>query len=399
MTLKLLFVDIFATTLNPTAALAPALLQRIGTDVTFFGPGLSSNENIREGLLNFEARNGPFDAVVFGPSIPMLNTHGINIDATLKYLKKFNALTANHRLIRTGLENILGDIWHLKTKTKIIWLLNFDYYATSQSQIDLIEEYGFYIIGPNDQFISPIGDLPDYARLEKHFKRKKNIISDCLYNWAQANPDRVIPLTHFVSNAELGFKALDARRFDVSVPGVDYVQRKKALNALKSGGLKAAGKPVFHLFRMASALQFNPHSSYLGNQIYSAAFRGNLLDTKYVYSARGGFGIPIRKFFEIPAAGALMLCVPPVGFEALGFKNGQTHIECAPEALPDTIANLKTRPEYCQEIAKCGRKLISRAHTLDARAKQLEKAIKKIKLGSYHGARWMNGEFILRDAI
>ena len=50
---------------------------------------------------------------------------------------------------------------------------------------------------------------------------------------------------------------------------------------------------------------------------------------------------PVRKFFEIPAAGAAMLCTPPVGFPGLGFRDGETHVEVEPEALPDIVADLR----------------------------------------------------------
>ncbi len=393
MPLKLLYVDAFSIGLNPTATLAPALIQAAGSDVTFFGPGISSKDELEAGLLSLEESKGPFDAIVFGPSIPILAEADWEFFYSVRYLKNYNALAPDEATIKSGLGKIREDLPKLTTPVKAIWLLNFDYYAATQEQIDTIERLGLVVLGPNEQFISRLENLPDFATEEIRFKRKADRLSDRLYDWVCANPERVVPLTHFVAASELCIKSIASRSCDVSVPAVEYVQRKRALKKLKDNSLKQHRKLVYHLFRAASALRLKPHSSYLGNQVYSAAFRGSLLDTKFVFTARGGFGIPIRKFFEIPAAGAVMLCVPPVGFEALGFEPGKTHIECSPEALSETIADLRRQPEFSQTIATAGRELIACAHTLNARAGQLAVALEHIKSGTYRGAHWDNGEF------
>ncbi len=70
--------------------------------------------------------------------------------------------------------------------------------------------------------------------------------------------------------------------------------------------------------------------------------------------ARGGFGLPIRKFFEIPATGAMMICTPPYSFRELGFRDDDNCIIAEPEALPSIVEELLAQPAKVADIARRG---------------------------------------------
>ena len=42
--MKILYVDIFAETINPTASLTPLLFRNVAPDTVFYGPGLTSRQ-------------------------------------------------------------------------------------------------------------------------------------------------------------------------------------------------------------------------------------------------------------------------------------------------------------------------------------------------------------------
>ena len=64
--MKLLYVDINISYMNPTPNLAPILMQTVDRKTRFYGPGFVSHEEIDEGIEKWVAKTGPYDAVIFG---------------------------------------------------------------------------------------------------------------------------------------------------------------------------------------------------------------------------------------------------------------------------------------------------------------------------------------------
>ncbi|TVR06857.1 MAG: glycosyltransferase family 1 protein [Salinarimonadaceae bacterium] len=397
--MKVLYLDAFAVALNPTASLAAALVGRLGGDLVLYGPGMSSEADLDGGLRAFAERHGPFDLAILGPNLPVLDTRPNAASEAAAFLARFAAFASDRDTLVSSLSDILASISDLPATTKAIWLLNFDFYAVTTAQIEAINRLGLVVLGPNEQVVEPVDRLPEWAASEKHFARKRDRMSDNFRRFLVENPHRTIPLPHFVADAELCFRALAPRRYAIAVPGVEYVMRDRAISALRGSRLGMAPKTAFQAFRFAGRLGLRPLARFLGLRLYHGAFQQTLMDTRYVFTARGGFGIPVRKFFEIPAAGALLMCVPPNGFDALGFKDGVTHVECEPDQLVDMIADLDRRPEEAQRIADAGRRLVAATHSLSSRADQLRVAVEAMRNGAYTGADWVDGLFTMRKGM
>lgn len=77
----------------------------------------------------------------------------------------------------------------------------------------------------------------------------------------------------------------------------------------------------------------------------------------------------IRKFMEIPAAGALLLARPFVGFESMGFKNGESAMVHDEEDPVGQVLELLDDPVRLQAIAANGQKMLWENHSIHARAK------------------------------
>jgi hypothetical protein len=177
------------------------------------------------------------------------------------------------------------------------------------------------------------------------------------------------------------------------VPGVKYVLRDRGVQELKKAGINPAGSLIFDLFRALNRVGVPVFRSFVPLKLFNLTFFERLVNTRFVYTARGGFGIAVRKFFEIPAAGAVMLCAPPLGFAELGFKNDEHFVECQPEDLPKALKALEADMERSQAVARAGQRLVLTRHSLSARAGQFAACLDAIVAGAFAGAHWMDGEF------
>src|SRR5262249_8591368 len=151
--------------------------------------------------------------------------------------------------------------------------------------------------------------------------RKRDRITSEWHAFLKRQSDRVISLHHFVGDNEFFFRGLAERRKRIAVPGVGYVMRERALAALRRQKIKPASRMIFRGFLAANRLGLPVFSRFLPLRMFNVAFQGSLLDSRCAFTAPEGSGMAVRKFFEIPAAGAVLLCVPPHNFGALGFKD------------------------------------------------------------------------------
>jgi hypothetical protein len=285
----------------------------------------------------------------------------------------------------------------LEIPKKIFFGLAFDYYGINQYQVNQILENDLSLIAPNFQFCKRLEDLPEATKLEYAFKRKQKMLSNAWQDFVQQNPERIITATHYVSPDEFSYKALAERENVISVPGVLYNLRKEAVGNLKKKGFSNSKYKRFAIsYKIADRLGLKPYSRALSLKIFNYGFFQGLCNTKFVYTARGGFGTPIRKFFEIPAAGALLLCGPCFGYEELGFNDGIHYIRVEPDNLVDKLEEIVAKPELAQKIANSGRALIASKHSLSARADQIRECLKAIIEDTYQGSFWDKGNFIIK---
>jgi hypothetical protein len=155
-------------------------------------------------------------------------------------------------------------------------------------------------------------------------------------------------------------------------------------------------------FRTAMAvmdrLKLRPYAHPLLQNAYNFTFAQAIRSVRYAYTDGYGYDRPIRKFFEIPALGTVLLCTGCAGFRELGFVDRENAIEVAPGDIYDAIAWLTEEPERAQKIADAGRNLVWTKHSTLARARQLSQCIAAIAAGTFRGSRWQAGEFIVETS-
>lgn len=395
--MRVLYVDANAWHINPTANLLPVLVQERFPAASFYGPGFVDDAVLAGGLQAFVDRHGPFDVALLGPATPFLG-EGADADrGAVAFLRRY----ASHRLADQALLTFFADaraaFGKLPVAVRLVSVLNFDYYATSQRQIDVLLDQSIAVLGPNGQFVLALADLPDFACREKHYVKKADRFTDAWRNFLLQHPERVVTATHFVGPQEYCFDPLSVRPYEVAVPGVEYLLRKDAVRRLAGTRLRSASKTYFHLYRLANRLGLPAYSHPLALRLYNLFFQRTLADTRCVYTARGGFGIPIRKFFEIPAAGGLLICSPCNGYADLGFEAGRHYVQAEPEALLDVLSEWLPSPR-AQEVASAGQQLAIARHSMAARGEQIERCLRAMVAGVYRGARWRQGEFVVEEA-
>ena len=395
--MRLVYIDVNVLYMNPTANLMPTLMQEVCNDISFYGPGFTSKSELEQGILKWYEKNGPFDIVFLGGWMPVfVDEPEASAQVTVNAIKKSTSRNFKPEDALPFFEDIQDNLSKIDVPVKIISGLSFDYYAATQNQIDRLNEAELSLLAPNHQFMRRLEDLPDFAKLERHYAAKKQRLSDAWLNFALDEPERFVTAVHYISPSEISFEPLQDRHHVVAVPGVSYYLRSEAMKQLRQMGIKSTPRTYYNLYRFANRIGLPVYTSHLSLKLFNQLFFRTLATSRFVYTAPGGFGIPIRKFFEIPASGALMVCIPCLGYEALGFNAGEHYIESSPEALPNMIGKLLDDPSI-QEIADAGRKLVASRHTLQARANQIRECLEAMLAGKYKGASWNKGEFIVQQ--
>ena len=397
--MKILYTDAHLHSLNPTNTLMSSLLAAATDDIRFYGPGFVSDSDLASGLLRFMEETGPYDALVLGPNVPIFAQTQSEFLAAAHYARRYTALSSPTQDLVKYYGDVFAAMPLVDVALRFACLVTLDYYGCTQSHIDRLEEFGLLVIAPNAAFSTRLESQPDWVYKEAHFIRKKDRLSNAWADFTHQKPERIVTALHFVGDTEFSFRGLAGRASEISIPGIEYVLRKQAVQALKVAGIKSSKKWFFNAFRLASRLGLPAFSGFTSLKLFNLLFFRDLLDTRYVYTARAGFGTPVRKFFEIPAAGALMICSAPIGFSDLGFKDGTHYIKADPMQLPDILKALQADPVRAQTIASAGRRLVFEKHSLRARAAQLRSCFDAIEQGNYKGATWTDGTFKLLTTV
>ncbi len=397
--IKALYVDIDLVHLNPTATYFPQLIETAVPNTSFYGPGFSSADVLAQGLLSWIREKGPFEMIIIGPNSPILvdDLDDAVIHDTLAYMSRYTAHRLTDSQIILFLKDLFAVLPEVDIEHRIATSLNFDYYGATEMQVQRLLDLKLTLIGPNEQFVRPLAELPAFVTQEKHYQRKKARLSDCWFDFLHAHPERVITALHYVVPSEFSHTPIYSRRHEVAIPGVEYHLRKEANIALQRSGVRRASKWYFHLFRVMNRLGIPVYSTKLGLHLYNQCYQHTLKTSRYAYTARTGFGLPVRKFFEIPAAGALMLCSPCTGYLELGFVDGVHYHSVEPNDLPDFLQELN-RTGAGHDIAMAGRQITARNHSLHARAQQIALCLDALARGTYRGARWRQYEFFIDES-
>lgn len=385
--MKLLSVDLQARFLNPTKSLLTQALASFA-DVHFFGPGFVDDGTLRLGLRRFIDREGPFDALVTnGQYLSAISSRRDNPLTMEEFSSAYRTCFSESSL--KFIPSISEEFSSLHDTRRILTLLDADLYNWTDDIIGSIHEFADYVIAPGMPFWKRTAQMPNV--LEEKFG---HLAKDNWVDYASDNAHRIAAMTHIVSGHRGPPKPLAHRRDDWTILGITYAARQQARASLVANGLKprAEGRARRAIGLLRRLGLWNGHSDFSLDYL-NWDFEYRLAQSRYSYTCGSGLEMPIRKFFEIPEAGAVLVCRPFAGFAEAGFVDGVNCLVREPDQVVDTHRWLVAHPDEAQRIASAGWSLVHRAHSVAARAKQLEQTLKAMLDGTFNGSAWDAGTY------
>ena len=381
--MRVLFVgpDLFYT--NPAGRYLPSVLDCIA-NVSFFGPGYVSTKDLSAGLIAFIERNGPFDIVFTTEKLGLLDT---DIDFTTE-------IEAYCRLYSFGfpasdlqfLPFIASELRTLKLP-RVLSLLQNDIFSWNDAHADLALASSDVILGSGLENVVKVDDMQ--FRSEEPWSMDA---TDVFVNLLSRFPSRFASFPHFVADTEICRTPHVLRSKKWEVPGVRYRARRIAADKLTSSGYRLSQRPPSVYIHKAAAIFKKMHSAGIRASQY--LFRRQLEGARAVYTCGSVVRHPIRKFFEIPAAGALLVCEPCPGLSHYGFEDGKSCLMVSPEEVLEVDKLLTSDPERVQGMARQAQQLVINKHSIHARASQLSCILSNILSGKFAGAHWSNGDYV-----
>lgn len=381
--MQILLLDINYKYLNPTKhLLSEMIIKYMGAKP--FGPGYVSEEILHEGIHKFVQQNGRFDLVMASEQIIFADLwQGKIHEQALRqnYSYNFEDSQLNSRLsLCQSLKEILLP--------RVALLVETDYYNININQIERLEKYFELVVGWNAQFVKRIEELP-HLKSEKFYK----YASDNWVNFAKNNHEKIVPIVHFLSNKEFNFKPLNARPALITVPGVQYARRQ--LVSSKLSKVESLRDSSYRLSsRVGSRVMGIPKFKDQSIKLRRRLFQTQISRVKFAYTCGSGLDWPLRKFFEIPALGTLLLASPSSGFRELGFKDRYNFFQCEPEHAVELARELTRYDNDLQKTSDRSRALIRDKHSFLKRLEQLHEALTLFKHNRWHGAIWSDGEML-----
>jgi hypothetical protein len=246
------------------------------------------------------------------------------------------------------------------------------------------------------QFLNTLGD-EHWVAAEGYMQRKLRAghVLGLLDKFAAREERRIVSLGFFVAESEFYWGGIAGRPYDACVPGSKYARRQYFLESLK--GIQDVRIPRFWYKTAYQALEYlrlRPFSRFHLVHLYNLLFQRVLSLSKCCVTDGGANNYPVRKFFEIPAAGAVLVCPPATGMAALGFRENVNYIPVreAKDAV-EAVKSIAAAPHRYEAMAAAGRERVLASHSLSARAGQLEEAVQRILAGTFNGTLWHDGCF------
>lgn len=387
---KILFIGINQRYMNATTALFPAVLSR-KFKVCYYGPGYVSESELSKGIEEYIKSTGDIDYIFVTGQCLITQ----DIISFKKYLTSYTYVYNNGDVTQYFFNDLKQYCKQNKSRV-ICSILDIDPHVVESHQVELLDENADYFMGWGNGFLDSSSDaeaLKDEDYVQKKLKKGKKL--GVLSAFVNQNPERIINLGHFVSDNEFYWGNISVRQNDVSVPGASYQRRKNIISKIKKIiGVKMGGTFFSYPFKIANRLNLKPYGNFYLIHIYNLAFQKLLSQSRMCVTEGGAVNYPVRKFFEIPASGSLLVCWPADGLQALGFVSNENCFFVSEQSqVLKLIDSIHKSPSNYEAIASKGRLLVFRQHSVSARAEQLSAVLSAIDKNQFYGSYWENGTF------
>lgn len=388
---RILLLDVNLHYVNRTRLCLAKALEAAAVQVDRFGPGFTPSDVLQRGLLEFLEGRPAYDAIVASEHLafPIRSwTSAARKMFRSNYVYYFPD-TDLASLPRIGGELRQVDVF------KVATLLETDLYRMTPEWLDELEGKFDCFVGFGEQFVRRRDELPGLA-----VERFAADTTDVWADFSRSQGARVISLPHFVDESEIDRGALiGSNRFDVAVPGVLYHDRAQVLAKVQSSPLKVAPRRP-DAWSVLRRIVGTHTSLYLRSQIdrqRQMSFAAQISNSTFSFTCGSRLRWPLRKFFEIPALGGLLVCIPFSGAESAGFLPGQHYLSATADSVLEVIADSQGSPSNMKQIVRDAQDLIRRRHSVQARGSQLSCALEVAQRGCLQRTKWEGGDFIVES--
>lgn len=383
---RLLYVGFNRTYVNRTFAVLIRALQA-NHEIDFFGPGYQPEHTVAQGPQYWLDQHGPYDLLLF-------EHYTIMHDYLAKQRRPFGGDVTYFPHCAYGqyaptLARFIDDFAGAKC-----FIVNWDVYGIEEKRTEHLERIGAFIadgslahetiaeraarLGANDEEAAVPGKGFWYGGGTDHW-----------VNFVRRNRARVLAVPHAIGMEQFSFTPLASRENGFSVPGTNYAERESVYRFLSTRQRLQKLQT-----KIEDRLYSHTHSSLSSKRLLAIHHRydAEIASSKIAYTSGSMYRTPVRKYFEIPALGAMPIGQVVEGFDELGFKDHHNFIIAeTPKDVRRVLADYKE--DEAQRIASNARKLILDQHSEPARARQLAESFQKIFDGSFKGSYWKEGGY------
>jgi len=257
---------------------------------------------------------------------------------------------------------------------------------------DRLRDSGAFILSSaaSAQFFKPF--------TEDTFQREAWLARDCYvaqHPEVIANNERYLMFPHPIGESEFLPIDWEKKKYDVSVMGVRYALRRKVIEHLEqTKKFKYKTKKDF-IQQIASRLFVR---SRVAAKIYKSRFIDIIRKSVASITCDGSVGYPVRKFFEIPAFGAVLMAEFFHDAKSLGFIDRENcfylNIDHFNE-MDETIESLITDSAWARQIAEAGQEMVRENHSVKVRLQNFLSIAEAIAAGTLKTTRWEAGKLKL----
>jgi hypothetical protein len=367
---------------NNTQQLFPLAIASVAK-VVFYGPGFNSEEILERGLNEFISKSSDkFDFIMTDGMVFFWDES--------KGTKAFN-ISYNYFSLNS-LSKHLRDMkdFFISYEDKKMLYTNIDFYNVTEEEVSLIKTSNTYLISWGIELL-------DYKRNLKDLKNELffDKTNDNWINFIKGYTHKIISLPHIIAETEFTFHPVDKRKFDITVPGVNYYNRKVINKIINKNKFKVNNRNSGY-YQKLNIFLLRRYTTRSNLKIFNQIFNNTIEDSKIAYTCGSGLDYLIRKFFEIPAKGTVLFCKPFKGFEDIGFVNGENCIVVNPDNVKEKIDLYLDNIDELNRISKNCQQMVFKNHSFVARVNQLEISLKAILNNEFAGSYWNKGKYTLR---
>jgi len=373
--MRVLYLGFNRSYTNPSAEVNIRIIGQI-SELDYFGPGFTEQSVLLKGVDEWVMDKGPYDFL-------MVDSYVFEADNILNRRKPFigDYLRFDPKDYYEHSINYMN--FFLEYTGRKLFLANFDTFGISEKLIERVVTSNAYVLEGGNSVVRT------KEVIEEEYGAPYPPGNDNWYNYVSTYRHQVIAVPHSISSTEFDFSPLSDREKLYCVIGAPYGERKEAMKLMTFkqrntdfGNRLKAWLRAKYMKAMTEIQLLRLRSDYMSI----------ISDTKLCFCSGGPWLYPVRKYFEIPARGAVAIGWSCSGFKALGFEDGKNYIVANKnEDLKKAIA--RYNDSEFQVIAENGRSMIWRLHSDWARSKQLEQSLNLILEGRFKGSYWDEGQY------